>query len=94
LHHCAQLKIGSQLGRSWSRTAAQGASVRGEWPVAAGDGIGVAAKFAANRGRVTAELARDQPFRPAQTMQVGDADAFILGQEPRRDRGRRPVMGR
>src|SRR5271163_432786 len=96
LHHCAQLKIGSQLARSWSRTAAQGASVCGEWPVGAGDGVGVAAQFPADRGRVAAELARDHPCRPAQAMQVGDADAFILGQEPRRGwgwrRGDGPVV--
>src|ERR1700756_4601833 len=85
LHHCAQLKIGSQLGRSWSRAAAQGASVRGERSVGAGDGIGVAAKFAADGGRVAAELASDRPFRPAQAIQVGEADAFVLGQKPRRD---------
>src|SRR6202048_1142134 len=93
LDHCAQHDIGSQLGRSWSRTAAQGASVRGEWPVGAGDGIGVAAKFPADGGRVAADLAGDRPHRRAQAMQVGDADAFILGTEPRRGWGRRGGEG-
>jgi hypothetical protein len=89
LHHCVQLDIAGQLPRAWSEAPAQSAPVCGKRPIGTGRRIGVAAKFAADGGRIAAELARDHPCRPAQTMQIGDADAFILGQEPCRHRGRR-----
>jgi hypothetical protein len=45
-------------------------------------------------GRVAAELARDHPGRPAQTMQVGDADAFISDKNLADTVGGGAVIGR